>query len=160
MFESSVQAMDEVTSMLRKWINDTRQYYANRSIIAEQRIKQNNQIIDDKNTEPTERLRALVVNVVESEVLHAETRDLAFLSTILTFVYSVRMFQEDVSYELNFLKAETLAHGSTIEEQKKYAKMQKDLQKMKRIMNKEWKPLMESLKEISDRRRRFLEENR
>jgi hypothetical protein len=38
--------------------------------------------------------------------------------------------------------------------------MQKDLQKMKRIMNKEWKPLMESLKEEIDRRRRFLEENR
>jgi hypothetical protein len=108
MFESSVQAMDEVTSMLRKWISDIKHYYAKRSIIVEQRIRQNKQIIDAKNTEPVERLRALVVNVVESEFLRSETRDLAFLNAILTFAYSVRMFQEDVSYELNLLKAKPL----------------------------------------------------
>jgi hypothetical protein len=160
MFETSVKAMDDVTIMFQKWIDETKHYHADRRVIAEQRMKQSNQTINAKDVAPVERLRALMVNVIESEALLAEKRELTLLYALSTFSLSVRMFQEDVAYEINLLKAKTVSHGSTLEEQQKHEKMQSDLQKMKRTIGREWKPLMKKLKEAIDERRRFLEENR
>ena len=160
MFESSTQYMDEIIATSKKWANDTKQFYKTRKTTAEQRMKAYNRILEDSNASSVEHLRAIIGNVIESSDLHSLTADLFSLHYVMGFAIVVRMFQEEVALQLNLLRTQIATSRVKGEEPQKYAKMKKDLQKIKRTINKEWKPLMETLRDEIEKRRKFLNENR
>ena len=160
MFESSVQNTDTVIASLQEWIGQMKQHYETCKITAEQRIKEYDKILEDQNAPPVERLRALVGKMAEVNDLRHTSGEMISLNYTSMVALLMRMFQQEATLQLNFLKAQTGGYNMISEEPQKYAQLKKELQRIKRTLNRDWKPLMSMLKEEIERRRKFLDANR
>jgi len=160
MLKDSVQAIDWVIARLEQQIQENKQLFQKQEVTAEETIRRNQKIISDTKTSAIEKLRALIVNVIESDDILQMHRQQASLLISSLFASSVRMLQEEVAFELNLLNAKILLQTPKSEQSEKYVEMEKELQRIKHVMDEEWKPLMNSLGHEIDRRNKFLNENR
>lgn len=160
MFESSTQAIEDFIARIDQQMNENQHFVEKKQPTVKETIARNQKLIDDSKTPPIERLRALIINVLESDEIMRLHRERASLLQSSLFANYVRIFQEEVGYELNMLNAKFLFHraGETLksEEPEKYAQIEEQLQKIKHTMDEEWKPLMDKIKEKIDARDKFL----
>jgi hypothetical protein len=159
-FDESAKAFDLVIASLQEQLQLNEELLQKKSLSFNETIKRNQKIIDDSKAPAVEQLRALIVNVFEHDdlvQLHQEKRDL-LLSELL--VSSIRIFKEEVSFELNRLHATICLQKPETEETEKYAKLQAQLGKIKRTIDEEYKPLMDKLRNEINKRNKFLRDNR
>jgi hypothetical protein len=160
MFESSVQNLDSTTASLQKWVDKIKTEHEANKITAFQRIAVYNAVIHDQTAPPVERLRALVGNVTELSTLQRTSGEIISLNYILLLANSLRIFQAEVTQKLNQLKTQTSGNAVMSEEPQKYAEIDKELQRIKHMIDEEWKPLFDELKDAVDKERKFLDEHR
>jgi hypothetical protein len=151
---------DAVIASLQKYLEETKQQYETRKITAAQRIKEYDGTIEDPNSPPIEELRALVGRAIELYDLSQTASDMISMLFTSNVAISMRIFLNEVAYQFSLLEAQSRGHGTVTEETQKYAQLKKELQGLKRTVNREWKPIMEMLKEEVESRRKFLDENR
>lgn len=160
MLEKSVTAIDGVIRRLEHEIKDNEQTMKLKTKMDADLMERNWKLINDPKVSSVRQLRALISTVIEgTEELNLHREHSALLLTIF-FATSVRVFQEEVAFELDVLRTKSASKTAKNEEMRKYAKIEKDLQRMKRTMDTEWKPLMNSLRNEIDRRSKYLNEKR
>jgi hypothetical protein len=164
MLEQSTQAINKFIATLEQRRKENTQVLQKKQPIAKETIARNQKLIDDSKTPPIERLRALIMNVLESDDILLLHREQASLLQSSLFANCVRMFQEEAAYELNMLNAKIAFQRAREtpkgEEPEKYAKIEEQLQTIKHMIDEEWKPMMDRLREEIDKRDRFLNKNR
>lgn len=164
MLEHSKQAINKFITTLEEQMKENAQILQKKQLTDKETKARNQKIIDDSKTPPIERLRALIMNVINSDDILSLHREQASLLRNSLFASCIRMFQEETAYELNMLNAkfafQRVQETPKGEEPEKYAKIEKEMRRIKRVMDKKWKPMMDRLKEEIEKRDRVLNENR
>lgn len=164
MLEHSTKAMKNFIATLEEQEKECQQLIQKREPIAIEAIARNQKLIDGSKTPPIEQLRALIVNVVESENMSLLHRQHASLLQTMLFANCIRIFQEETAYELNMLNAKTaFRHARKTpkgEEPEEIIRIKKEQQRIKHIIDEEWKPMMDGLKEEIDKRNKYLKEHK
>lgn len=117
-------------------------------------------IINDSKTSSDLRFRNAIMNFLDSdEILQISIRGQNLIVNELLAVV-VGKFQEEVKVEIENLKLKNASQTAKIEEPKNYLEIETEIQKIKQTLEDEYRPLMDSLKEEMENRRKYLDAHR
>jgi hypothetical protein len=160
MLDDSIKDIEWVKQTLEQQMEENKREIQQKIAEFDKNKQRNDKIINNSRASPVEQLRALVSNAIESDTILQLHRLQQSLIINMVLTNSVRIFQNEVIIELGFLRSKDTSQASKIEEPKKYAEIETEIQRIKQTIEEEYRPLMDSLKEEMENRKKYLDEHR